>query len=150
MPWVDFDGDLVGVFFSEARLRRVMPLITQLQGAVREAMSVGGSAREGAQGEASGSGGPGVGASRREAVTSGAADSRSDPSAVFMRMSHGRPTVDREEFRDFVDGLPIGERLEQRPGGVDRLFNRLDANDDGQLTLEEYERIQELRRLRNR
>jgi CubicO group peptidase (beta-lactamase class C family) len=150
MPWVDFDADLVGVFFSEARLRRVMPLIVQIQGAVREATSVGGSAREAAQGGASDGGGSGVGTKRREAVTSGAADSRPDPNTVFMRMSHGRPTVDREEFRDFVGGLPIGERLEGRPGGVDRLFDRLDANDDGQLTLEEYERIQELRRLRNR
>jgi len=155
MPWADLDEDLVGVFFSEARLRRIRPLVAQIQDAVREATSAGGSAREQVQGggaEPVGSveSGAAAAASRREAVTSGAADSRPDPSTVFMRMSHGRPTVDREEFRDFVDGLPIGERLEERPGGVDRLFHWLDANDDGQLTLEEYERIQDLRRRRNR
>ena len=145
MPWVDLDRDLVGVFFSEARLRRVLPLIANIQNTVREAVPASGAVQGRGQVREPDTGDWSRPATRREALESReGAEPRRDPRAVFMRMSEGRPSVSRAEFRDFVANLPIGERLQERPGGVDRLFRRLDENQDGQLTLEEYEQIQDL------
>jgi CubicO group peptidase (beta-lactamase class C family) len=145
MAWADLDRDLVGVFLSEGRLTRVMPVIVRVQEKIRELVPAG-NKTSGGGGPVSESVNPLTARPSRNAPT-GAVEStsRRDPRAVFLRMSEGRSTVSNDEFRDFIASHPIGERLQGRPEAIERIFRRLDENSDGQLTVDEYEKIRDLR-----
>ncbi len=150
MPWADLDRDLVGVFFSQGRLKRVLPLISTVQQEVRELIPAGTvGSRDPVSRESGGQEpvqrGRAAAATGRESPAPRQSGARRDPVVVFERMSDGRSSVDIEAFRVFVASQPIGERLQRRPGAVDRIFRRLDSDHDGQLTLEEYEKIRELK-----
>jgi CubicO group peptidase (beta-lactamase class C family) len=145
MPWADLDRDLVGVFLSDGRLKRVLPVISRVQQEVRELIPPGASAPDLGEGNGRRFSRHAEPQIQHELPEPDGSTARRDPRAVFMRMSEGRSSVDREEFRAFVASQPIMERLQGRPEVVDRIFRRLDGNDDGRLTLDEYEKIRDLR-----
>jgi para-nitrobenzyl esterase len=66
-----------------------------------------------------------------------------NPEEAFKAMSGGGDTVSRERFKAFFAGRV--EALAGRPEILDRLFDRLDADKDGTLTLEEYKKLSALR-----
>jgi CubicO group peptidase (beta-lactamase class C family) len=130
MPWADLDNGLVGVFFTEnIRLRTVMPFIADIQRFAR------------------GDDGPAT-ASATPAQTAGGRQQRErDPEQLFKHISGGSESISRSEFENFIENSGrSGGRLKGNPDMIERVFNRLDANNDGELTQEEFANMRNSRR----
>lgn len=125
MPWADLDTGLVGVFFTESKLRTVKSIIADIQKEVRHG--------ETAQG------------SQPPAPTTSQNGQR-DPEQTFKRISGGADVVSLSQFEDFINNHGRGDRLKNKPDKIKRVFKRLDANGDGVLTLEEFKELRQGRR----
>lgn len=64
-----------------------------------------------------------------------------DPESVFKAMSGGRDTVGKEQFRKYLSERLAGRPIAERPEALDRLFDRLDADKNGSLTLVEFKAL---------
>jgi CubicO group peptidase (beta-lactamase class C family) len=130
MPWTDLDTGLVGVFFTESRLPDVKPLIAEIQADVR----------------------PGVQQSAHSGTTpstssgAGTGNGRAVSEQSFKRISGGADVINLNQFQDYIENNARGDRLKGNPGRIERLFNRLDTNNDNELDFDEYKEIQNLRR----
>lgn len=138
MPWADLDTGLVGIFFSQTPLGRVKPLIAEVQAEAR--------GEEAAPAVIS-AGSPRGGASRQQRTPrqSSGRGGRS-PEKAFERISGGADVISLEQFRDFFENSSSNSRLRDNPEFVERLFKRLDENNDGVVTQEEYGKLQSMRR----
>jgi hypothetical protein len=64
-------------------------------------------------------------------------------------MAGGGETVSAERFKSFfLHDVPV-KRFQEHPEVLDRIFKRLDEDDNGLLTLEEYKGIEDIRSRRN-
>ena len=54
--------------------------------------------------------------------------------------------INLNQFQDYIENNARGDRLKGNPGRIERLFNRLDTNNDNELDFDEYKEIQNLRR----
>jgi len=64
-----------------------------------------------------------------------------DPESVFKAMSGGRDTAGKEQFRKYLSEWLAGRPVAERPEALDRLFDRLDADKNGSLTLVEFKAL---------
>jgi CubicO group peptidase (beta-lactamase class C family) len=129
MPWIDTDRDLVGVFFSQIQLGKVTSLIVQTQEKARQIIPAGKDEEV-----------------VRNVPIQEERAGRKNLEAFFRQMSAGSDKVSRNQFKKYLSERPIGERLKDRPGATDHLFDRLDIDKDGYLTLDEFNSISSLRR----
>ncbi|HEY6131721.1 MAG TPA: serine hydrolase, partial [Halioglobus sp.] len=136
MPWADLDSGLVGVFFSQSRLRQVMPLIAEVQAEVRGEDFAG----HDASGTSGGGSHQGAGGAVRRA------GNQRSPEQSFNKISGGAEVINLKQFQEFVENGRSTSRLKGKPDTVERLFKRLDQNRDGVLDLAEYSKLQSLRR----
>jgi CubicO group peptidase (beta-lactamase class C family) len=130
MPWTDLDTELVGVFFTQSRLPNVKPVIADIQADARPGET---NLHRSASAESS---------------RAGSGDNRGQraPEQTFERISGGAKVINLKQFQEFIDEYARGDRLKGNPKRIERVFNRLDTNNDNVLDLEEYKQIQNMRR----
>ncbi|MFA4985646.1 MAG: serine hydrolase [Candidatus Brocadiia bacterium] len=130
-PWVDLDRELVCVFFAQTRLPVLKPHIAELQ---KKTRSLFPSERDkDVVKQASDNPGP--------ELVEGDKAGAGNLNKVFKKISKGADTITKEQFGDFFKER-FGDRA--RPKMVDRIFSRLDANQDGALTLEEFGKLADI------
>lgn len=61
-----------------------------------------------------------------------------DPEALFRRLVEGKDSLREEQFKKARDELLL---FRDRPGIVERLFERLDADRDGSQILKEFQKL---------
>jgi Ca2+-binding EF-hand superfamily protein len=68
-----------------------------------------------------------------------------DPEALFQKMAGGKDRVSKEQFCKYFDEHLDKEYLKLNPDFSKKLFERLDADKDGFLTLAEFKQLSKLR-----
>ena len=137
MAWADLDHDVTAVFFSQVGLAKAAPVIVALQKQTRRIIA--GDSNE-ATDVAVQPAPPAADAPSEPAENpaGGRLGGRVDLAARFKQISEGNETITREQYLKNVASIGSGKA---RPRLGEQIFDRLDENKDGELTLDEYRKI---------